>query len=108
MCGPRTWRARGPAGGGAGKGAGDGAVPVRDADRRGVFRRLARERGRDAADLALRDVPPGAPRGHRGAPLNRRSFLALFGAAAAGLLVGDYNPDRLTWLAPAADAAGAP
>jgi hypothetical protein len=40
--------------------------------------------------------------------MNRRSFLALFGAAAAGLLVGDYDPSRLTWLAPAADAAGTP
>lgn len=33
--------------------------------------------------------------------LSRRAFLAVFAAAAVGHVVGDYNPERLTWLAPA-------
>jgi hypothetical protein len=32
--------------------------------------------------------------------LTRRSFLALFTAAAAGYVVGDYDPTKLAWFAP--------
>jgi hypothetical protein len=34
--------------------------------------------------------------------LTRRSFLALFTAAAAGYVVGDYDPTQLAWFAPKA------